>query len=118
MAAHPIIDVEPVAQARDSANRASAAAPNTASRTASGFRAPSYGRPRTASAHEHVDRTTFADAAGRPASRLTGAAQAVGGVALAAIGIPMLILPGPGLLAIGGGAALAARGIRNLKQAR
>ena len=39
--------------------------------------------------------------------------DSVGGIAeIAAVGVPMLILPGPGLLAIGGGLALAAHGAK------
>ena len=30
------------------------------------------------------------------------------------VGVPMLILPGPGLLAIGGGALIAANGVKKL----
>lgn len=42
-----------------------------------------------------------------------GAAQIAAGGALAAVGVPMLILPGPGAVAILGGAALASKGQRN-----
>lgn len=42
-----------------------------------------------------------------------GAAQIAAGGALAAAGVPMLILPGPGAAAILGGAALASKGQRN-----
>ncbi len=38
---------------------------------------------------------------------------AVGG-AIMLVGVPMLILPGPGLLAIGGGAVVAAKGIKKV----
>lgn len=41
-----------------------------------------------------------------------GVAQMIGGAAIAAAGVPMLILPGPGVAAIAGGAALAAKGAR------
>ncbi|MGI6033922.1 MAG: PGPGW domain-containing protein [Coriobacteriales bacterium] len=37
------------------------------------------------------------------------------GVSLVAVGIPMLVLPGPGLLSIGAGAALVASGSREFK---
>ena len=47
-------------------------------------------------------------------SRLSGVAQIVGGGACTLIGIPLLILPGPGLLAVGGGLALMARGAKTL----
>lgn len=45
-------------------------------------------------------------------TRAKGVAQMVGGAAIAAAGVPMLILPGPGVAAIAGGAALAAKGAR------
>lgn len=43
-----------------------------------------------------------------------GAAQMVAGTALVGLGVPMLILPGPGAAAVVGGAALASKGHRNL----
>ena len=39
--------------------------------------------------------------------------MALGG-AIMLVGVPMLILPGPGLLAIGGGAVVATRGIKKV----
>ncbi len=50
-------------------------------------------------------------------SPLTSIAKIAGGALLALIGVPMLILPGPGLLFIGGGAALAFSGFADLKRA-
>lgn len=47
-----------------------------------------------------------------PENRAAGVAQMVAGGALAAVGVPMLILPGPGIAAIAGGATLAANGAR------
>lgn len=47
------------------------------------------------------------------AQKAKGAAQIAAGGALAAVGVPMLILPGPGAAAILGGAALASKGQRN-----
>jgi len=49
---------------------------------------------------------------------VAGAVQTVAGVGLMAIGVPMLIFPGPGVAAIAGGAALAGSGIRKLVQRR
>lgn len=40
----------------------------------------------------------------------------VGGAAIAAVGVPMLVLPGPGVAAIVGGAALAGKGVKSLAQ--
>lgn len=45
--------------------------------------------------------------------KIKGAAQMAAGGALAAAGVPMLILPGPGAAAIVGGAALVSKGQRN-----
>lgn len=42
-----------------------------------------------------------------------GVAQMVGGAAIAVAGVPMLILPGPGALAIAGGVAMASKGHRD-----
>lgn len=53
-------------------------------------------------------------AADQPKSRLGGAARIAAGGVCALVGIPMLILPGPGLLAIGGGAYLMASGAKRL----
>ena len=50
-------------------------------------------------------------------SPLTSIAKIAGGALLTLIGVPMLILPGPGLLFIGGGAALALSGFADLKRA-
>lgn len=47
------------------------------------------------------------------AQKIKGAAQMAAGGALAAAGVPMLILPGPGAVALVGGAALASKGQRN-----
>ena len=52
--------------------------------------------------------------AAKKSSRASGAVQLVAGSAIALVGVPMLILPGPGLLAIGGGVALAASGLKKL----
>lgn len=47
------------------------------------------------------------------AKKAKGIAQVAAGSALTAAGIPMLVLPGPGVTAIVGGAALVSRGNRN-----
>lgn len=52
--------------------------------------------------------------AARPKNRAGGAVTIAAGGIIAAIGVPMLILPGPGLLAIGGGLALMAKGAKDL----
>lgn len=48
-----------------------------------------------------------------PAQKIKGAAQMAGGAVLVAAGVPMCVLPGPGVAAIAGGAALASKGQRN-----
>lgn len=45
--------------------------------------------------------------------KIKGAAQIAAGTALTAAGVPMLVLPGPGAVAIAGGAALISKGQRN-----
>ncbi len=40
----------------------------------------------------------------------------VGGAAIAAVGVPMMVLPGPGVAAIAGGVALAGKGAKSLAQ--
>ena len=47
------------------------------------------------------------------AQKIKGAAQMAAGGALAAAGVPMLVLPGPGAVTIAGGAAIASKGHRN-----
>lgn len=47
------------------------------------------------------------------AQKVKGAAQMAGGAALMAAGVPMCVLPGPGVASIAGGAALASKGHRN-----
>ena len=47
------------------------------------------------------------------AKKAKGVAQVAAGSALTAAGIPMLVLPGPGVAAIVGGAALVSKGNRN-----
>lgn len=45
--------------------------------------------------------------------KVKGAAQMAGGAALMAAGVPLCVLPGPGVACIAGGAALASKGHRN-----
>ena len=101
-----IIDVDPVESARDGAGAA-----------AGGFKSPSYGRRGAAASSDDVAHATVIGGgkARRATGRMAGVAQAAAGGALVLVGIPMLILPGPCLLAIGGGAALAAGGIKKMR---
>ena len=54
------------------------------------------------------------DADKQPKSRLGGVARIAAGGVCTLVGVPMLILPGPGLLAIGGGVYLMASGAKRL----
>ena len=47
------------------------------------------------------------------AQKIKGAAPMAGGAALMVAGVPMCVLPGPGVASIAGGAALASKGHRN-----
>lgn len=49
-----------------------------------------------------------------PKSKVGSALTFAAGGCIALVGVPMLVLPGPGLLAIGGGVALMARGAKGL----
>lgn len=114
----PIIDVNPVASASDAAHTAQPSG-------ADSFRAPSFGKnaePAAAGARANTGTDTVTNATiigeGRSAekkpSRLGGVVQTAVGGAIMLVGVPMLILPGPGLLAIGGGAVVATRGIKKV----
>lgn len=103
------IDIEPIgySNSRSSAKQDGGIDPTETSsggtHANASYHAPHYGRQRTA---EKPPR--------KGSGRIGGAVQLVAGSALAVIGVPMLILPGPGLLAIGGGAVLAVNGARRL----
>ena len=99
----PIIDVNPVASTSDAAKSASPSGSDT-------FRAPSYGKD---AAQAAVNATIIDEGrvSKKKPNRIGGAVQTAIGGAIMLVGVPMLILPGPGLLAIGGGADIAATGI-------
>ena len=94
----PIIDVNPVASTSDAAKSASPSGSDT-------FRAPSYGKD---AAQAAVNATIIDE--GRVSKKKP---NRIGG-AIMLVGVPMLILPGPGLLAIGGGAVIAGNGIKKV----
>lgn len=104
----PIIDVNPVASASDAARSGRPSDGDT-------FRAPSYGKDAAQAAAANA---TIIDggpsSAKKKPSRIGGAVQTAVGGAIMLVGVPMLILPGPGLLAIGGGAVVAANGIKKV----
>lgn len=118
----PIIDVAPIASA-------SAKAKDAAATAADAFQAPSFGKkaaraaaasPKEAGAAKqatHDVAATIIDGkgqSGKKPSKIAGAVQTAAGGAIMLVGVPMLILPGPGLLAIGGGALIAANGVKKL----
>ena len=114
----PIIDVAPVASA-------SAKAKEAVGKAADAFQAPSFGKKTGKQGAKAADAAKEAPsvaatvidgkgASGKKPSKLAGAVQTAAGGAIMLIGLPMLILPGPGLLAIGGGAVIAAGGVKKL----
>ena len=124
-APEPIIDVTPVASTQsDASNGGAKDAMHNDAKNSGAFRTPSYGRkagkaksaasPTAQVAQATVIGDTGTAATAKKPRRAAGAAQLVAGSAIALVGVPMLILPGPGLLAIGGGAALAASGLKKL----
>lgn len=112
---HPIIDVTPIDAARGAAQTAGAAATEA-------FTPPTFGKRKQAVDNEPLH-TTFVDGFGNPVrekggGRISGAVQTVAGAAVMAVGVPMLILPGPGVLAIGAGAAIAAGGVKKMRNGK
>ena len=99
----PIIDVNPVASASDAAKSASPSGSDT-------FRAPSYGKD---AAQAAVNATIIDEGrvSKKKPNRIGGAVQTAIGGAIMLVGVPMLILPGPGLLAFGGGAVIGGTAI-------
>ncbi|BAK43999.1 hypothetical protein [Eggerthella sp. YY7918] len=106
----PIIDIDPVESVRDKAK-------NAAKKTATTFQGPSYGNAAKAAktvASDVAHAAVIDNKTTKKPRRLAGAVQTAVGGAVMLVGVPMLILPGPGLLAIGGGAVIAAGGIKKL----
>ena len=110
----PIIDVNPVTSTSDAKRPAQPSG-------ADSFRAPSFGKNAepaagTAGAAAVTNATIIGEgrSAQKKPSRLGGVVQTAVGGAIMLVGVPMLILPGPGLLAIGGGAVVATRGIKKV----
>lgn len=120
-ASQPIIDVTPI---EHSSNRSTN---QHASSQSAAYRQPSWtassGSTGTGANYNRIpsfDTTYVYDTAGTAtasktgSSALVGLAQIAAGAGLVMIGIPMLILPGPGLISIAGGFALALSGTRKL----
>ena len=121
-----IIDVNPVeySSSRVSAGTSNHAQAHTSSQSSS-YQSPTwraassyrYGNPDSDRVYYGSAYTRFGDqtvAAGSAGSMLGGIAQMAVGAGLVLIGVPMLILPGPGLLSIGAGVALAVNGYRKV----
>lgn len=110
------IDIDPVDAARGSS--ASGSGPAGAP-----YQAPSFGkRAEQAAAGKPIEpqpvHATIIGESPAPTQKkpsiIGGAVQTAVGGAIMLVGVPMLILPGPGLLAIGGGAVVAANGIKKM----
>ena len=126
-----IIDVAPVAH---SSTRLHAAGPEAgpsahAKPSSAGYNAPGWNRsyfwkgsPRSA-AQTYAGGVSSYDQARvgnertstSPLSAFGGLFQVTVGAGLIAIGVPMLILPGPGLLSIAAGTLLVSRGLRKMR---
>ena len=107
MSTGEIIDVVPV---EHSSSRGGSGTPRYRGDSASGARAHTGG-----AGAQHAGRPPQAARAG---GLLSALALIAFGVLLAMVGVPMLVLPGPGLLTIGAGVALAASGMRRLARWR
>ena len=120
-----IIDVQPVQAESENFRQAPAYRP--APHTAGAAAAPGFSGPTQGQVYTHNPRTFTSkwDTAAAPSSKashlkslLTEKAvaiiQVVAGLVIAVAGIPLLFLPGPGLLVLFGGLALAGAGIKRL----
>ena len=119
----PIIDVTPLDHSSPQSGRRTHVNSSSASDS---YRPPSWKTSSTYRATGTSSQTppysgpfSYASAGPAATSKTTGSvvggvAQIVAGTGLVLIGIPMLILPGPGLLSIAGGLALAANGTRKV----
>ncbi len=114
MSAPFIIDVQPVAVSSD---RSASETPHVYTSNQSGF---SQGPSSTGTYYEpHYGRTNSSNQTtnGAPSALggvVGGIAECVAGGALVLVGIPMLVLPGPGLIAIGAGGALVYNGVKRV----
>ena len=114
MSAPDIINVTPIEEARERTQSRTPEGSNPSN--GDGTRPTEYanGAWRATTPPTGTASTEYHQAPKKQPSRLGGAVQVVAGAAIALVGVPMLILPGPGLLAIGGGVVLMARGAKNL----
>lgn len=122
----PIIDVTPVtssserlhADAAASSNAQARQAPSASGYQASGYQASGYRQPGFGTTVHTYSWSTGQSAAAAQTSKgpglFGGLVRIAFGILLVLIGIPLLILPGPGLLAIIAGIALTGSGLRAL----
>lgn len=122
----PIIDVTPVtssserlhADAAASSSAQARQAPSVSGYQASGYQASGYRQPGFGTTVHTYSWSTGQSAAAAQTSKgpglFGGLVRIAFGILLVLIGIPLLILPGPGLLAIIAGIALTGSGLRAL----
>lgn len=120
----PIIDVTPISHSNG--QQAKGASKPHASSQSSSYQQPSWKqssthRPTQTGGFNPPFSTTYTYTSTEAAAASKTAGSVIGGIAqiaigsgLVLIGIPLLVLPGPGLLSIAGGMALAANGTRKL----
>ena len=116
----PIIDVTPLKHSRTRSTSSNSSYASSQQRTASAGRpyaanwqhtAPT-GNPYGSQQRTTTTKSSFVGQAMQ--TRLGGFVQMLVGIFLVMVGVPMLILPGPGLLSIIGGLALTASGFRKV----
>lgn len=122
----PIIDVTPVTSSSERLHADAAAsssaqthqAPSASGYQASSYQASSYRQPGFGTTVHTYSWSTGQSAAAAQTSKgpglFGGLVRIAFGILLVLIGIPLLILPGPGLLAIIAGIALTGSGLRAL----
>lgn len=126
-----IIDVTPLDYSSTRAHVQNAHCANAAYCDASGFRRdPVWGRPSTWQDPPHDQTQTHSGGASpydqarvgneristSPFSALGGLAQVVIGAGLVALGIPALVMPGPGFFALTAGTLLIAHGVSEYRR--
>lgn len=104
-----VIDVEPVAHSSERSAKPSG-------QPASGYYTYQQNPSATDKGAHYYAASKGASANTAQNSKFGAAAKIVAGGACALVGVPMLVLPGPGLLAIGGGVALMASGVKDFKK--
>ncbi|MBR3181821.1 MAG: hypothetical protein IKF56_04190 [Eggerthellaceae bacterium] len=102
----PIIDVKPISSSRTRVQvQDSKTAPGVGGARGNAYTGNAYGPGTIGGAY-----------AARPSSSMFGGlSQIIVGSGLVIIGIPMLLLPGPGLISIAAGGFLISNGLRKLR---